>query len=840
MENAMQRAAGARLYPIVVDDAVNAALTYAVIKRDGRTVTLDINKILSSIDRATQGLKKDYSVELIMREVVKNLFNNIPSAQIEDALILSTSAFIEKDPVYSTIAARFLLQKIYKSCMRASVTVQERATCSVQAFVKGINAGVEAKIFSPELLNFDLEFLARKLVVERDQLFGFLGLQTISDRYLTRIDKQYIELPQAFWMRVAMGLALHETHKEERAVEFYEVLSTLRAVSSTPTLMRSGLINPQLSSCFLATVEDDLTHIFKCFGDIAQMSKWSGGVANDWTNIRATSAMIDAIKVESQGLIPFLKISNDVTAAINRSGKRRSATVAYLEVWHLDIEDFCDLRRNTGDERRRAHDMNFASWIPDLFIKRVLEDGQWTLFSPHEVPDLHHIYGKKFEDAYIAYEQAAQEGGIVMFKQMRARDLWRRMLTRLFETGYPWITFKDPCNIRSPQDHAGVVHSSNLCTEITLNTSAQETAVCNLASVNLARHVVDGRIDDALFEQTVTTAIRMLDNVIDINYYPTPEGRTSNMRHRPIGLGMMGFQDALFKLDYACDSDDAIEFADAITEKMSYHAIMASSKLARERGTYQSYIGSKWDRGIFPVDTLDLLEQERGIPVETPRAGKLDWAPVREHVSRYGMRNSNTMAIAPTATIANIAGCYPCIEPLFSNLYVKSNMAGEFTIINEYLVEDLKKVGLWDQDMLDQIKYFDGTIQEIERIPEHLRAKYKGAFDLDPLHLMKMTARRSKWVDQSISHNVFMKGVSGSKLSDLYIAAWRMGVKTCYYLRTMAASQIEKSTLDAKKFGYTQKRTYAAVETESTQPASEPLSVARACGIDNSDCEACQ
>ena len=565
------------------------------------------------------------------------------------------------------------------------------------------------------------------------------------------------------------------------------------------------------------------------------MAKWSGGVAYDWTNIRACGSWVKSIKTESQGVIPYLKVASDTIASINRSGRRRGAGVAYLETWHMEIEDFLDLRRNTGDERRRIHDMNTANWVPDLFMKRLLADEEWTLFSPDETPDLHSLYGIPFEKRYEEYEQLAKNGVIKLFKVIKAKDLWRKMLTRLFETGHPWITFKDACNIRSPQDHAGVIHSSNLCTEITLNTSEEETAVCNLGSINISRHVVEGTLDYEFLSQTVRTAVRMLDNVIDINFYPTKEGKTSNMRHRPIGLGLMGFQDALYKLNISFDQEEAIEFADDLMERISYQAILTSSELAKERGAYSSYKGSKWDRNIFPVDTIDLYEKERGVPITiNRRGGKMDWAPVREHVQKYGMRNSNTMAIAPTATISTIAGCVPCIEPIYKNMYVKSNMTGEFTVVNKFLVEDLKQRGLWDQDMLDQIKYFDGNVSEISRIPEPLRDKYKEVFAIDPKHLVNITAARGKWIDQSQSHNVFVQGASGRLLNEIYLTAWRAGLKTMYYLRTLGASQIEKSTLDAKKFGFTQKR--PVMNGNGNGQSTAP----KACSIENEDCEACQ
>ncbi len=823
---------------------------YQVVKRDGSLTTLMLDKIVGCLQRACKDIGFAASHDLILAEVVKNLFDKIKTYEVVDILILSSAALTEKDPAYSKIAASFLLQKIYKDVVGVSANSETLEKLYRDAFVVGIIKGVEANHFDVRLQGFDLEYLSKNIVLARDNEFEYLGLQTLYDRYLVRLSdgsrRVVVETPQAFWMRVAMGLALNEPNKNERAVEFYNLISQLLFVPSTPTLLHAGLMRPQLSSCFLSTVNDDLHHIFKCMGDNANMSKWSGGVATDWTNLRATGAMIKSINVESQGLIPFLKIANDVTAAINRSGRRRSAAVCYLEVWHYDFEDFMDLRRNTGDDRRRAHDMNFASWIPDLFMKRVQENGTWTLFSPEEVSDLHHIYGKEFEERYCAYEAQVASGKFGLVKTVQASDLWRKMLTRLFETGYPWVTFKDPSNIRSPQDHAGVVHSSNLCTEITLNTSSDETAVCNLGSVNLARHMIGTKFDDDLFASTIHTAIRMLDNVIDINFYPTIEGQNANMRHRPVGLGLMGFQDLLFKLDLPMDCEQVLEFTDHVTEKYAYHAIYASSLLAKERGVYQSYKGSKWDRNLLPIDTIDLLEQERGQKIEMDRTCSLDWTPVREHIKQYGMRNSNTMAIAPTATISNIAGCVPCVEPIYSNIYVKSNMIGEFTVVNKYLVNDLKKINLWNQDILDQIKYFDGSIDQIYQIPADLRRKYRGAFEIDPIWLIELTARRGKWIDQSMSHNVFMRGVSGKKLDEVYTTAWKKGLKTTYYLRTLAASQIEKSTLDAKKFGYTQKREYKELQDLDANLAQNQVNAnqelvpdANACDI-NEDCDVCQ
>jgi len=815
---------------------------FTLTKRNGTKVAFVDDKMYATINRVVGDLSPLISVDLIVKEVIKNIYDGATTQELEKAFVLSAIAFLEQDPAYGVIASRLLLQAIYKEVFKISATDATLSALYQNAFITSIERGVENKILDAALLQFDLEFLAQHLKIERDSLFEYLGLQTLYDRYFLKINKKKIELPQTFWMRIAMGLALQEKDKNKKAVEFYELFSSLRYISSTPTLFHAGYVVPQLSSCYLTTVHDDLAHIFKCMGDNAQLSKWAGGIGNDWTSIRGTGSIIKGIHATSQGVVPFLKIANDVVAGITRSGIRRGGTCAYLETWHFDIEDFLDLRRNTGDERRRTHDMNTANWIPDLFMKRVLADKDWTLFSPDETPDLHDLYGKAFELRYEEYEKKAHNGQMIQFKTVSAQKLWRKMLSRLFETGHPWITFKDPCNIRSPQDHVGVVHSSNLCTEITLNTSADETAVCNLGSVNLSRHIIDGKLNEESLAATIKTAIRMLDNVIDLNFYPTIEAKNSNMRHRPIGLGCMGFQDALFKLNIPFDSQEAITFADNIGEKILYYAVLGSSELAHERGVYQSYKGSKWDRNIFPLDTIDLLEQERGIPIEVSRTSSLDWTPVRKQVREWGMRNSNVLAIAPTATIANIAGCYPCIEPMYRNIYVKANVAGEFTIINTYLVDDLKALGLWNQSMLEQLKYFDGNLQMINEIPDHLKRKYKGAFELDPIHMINITAARGKWIDQSQSHNVFMQGVSGQKLHDIYTKAWLTGAKTTYYLRTLGASQIEKSTLDAKKFGYTQKREYKEVApTQEAEKVSFNPATTYSCGIDNpTDCESCQ
>ena len=806
-----------------------------VVKRDGRAVLFDISEIQEAIQKCAHGFDGEIDPDLIARETVRNVFDGISTADIDRAVLMAASSFIERDPAYAKVAARLFMRRIYREVIGVARSRQDGYR---QAFVRGIRRGVEQGRFDERLLEFNLGRLADALDTARDDLLNFMGVQTLHERYFARAGNALLETPQAFWMRVAMGLALLEDDCNERAVSFYQVMSTLRFVPSTPTLFHAGTTHPQLSSCFLTTVEDDLEHIFKSLADNAQLSKWSGGLGNDWSSIRGTGAHIRSTNVESQGVIPFLKIASDVTLAINRSGKRRGATCAYLETWHLDIEDFLDLRRNTGDERRRTHDMNTANWIPDLFMKRVAQDGDWTLFSPDETPDLHDLYGQAFEKRYLEYERKARAGLLARTGTVSALKLWRKMLSMLFETGHPWITFKDPSNIRSPQDHAGVVHSSNLCTEITLNTSREETAVCNLGSVNLEKHVVDGALQEQTLAATVQTAMRMLDNVIDVCFYPTPEARASNLRHRPVGLGVMGFADALFKLDIPFSSPEAIAFADRSMELVAHSAILGSSRLAAERGAYSSYRGSKWDRGLLPQDTLELLEQERGQRIEVPRGGELDWEPVRAHVREHGMRNSNTMAIAPTATISTISGCFPSIEPIYQNVYVKSNISGEFTVANPYLVSDLKQAGLWDRHLFEELKFHDGSVQAIHAIPERLRAKYRTAFEVDPLHCLRMTAARGKWIDQSQAHNVFMRGTSGQALSDIYRTAWQLGLKTTYYLRTLAASQVEKSTLGSR-YGFTQKRANGASAAAPVPADPQPGRSNDACDLDE-DCEACQ
>jgi ribonucleoside-diphosphate reductase alpha chain len=784
-----------------------------VRKASGAVVSFNRYNINKTISYSLTGLEKDIDVNLIISGIENSIYDGMTTKEISQIIVMTVRSYIDRDPAYSVLAARLLLNTIYEGVIGESLDYTNLDTLYREAFVNNIQAAVNAGILSKDMLDYNLEWLATKIKPERDNLFKFLGIQTLYDRYFIKdpVSKKMFDTPQGFWMRVAMGLALIEKPevREQKAVDFYEIMSQMYFVPSTPTLFHAGTNHPQLSSCYLNTIEDDLSHIFKVIGDNAQMSKWSGGIGTDFTNLRGIGALIKGTGVESQGIIPFLKVANDTTAAINRSGKRRGAAVVYLETWHLDIEDFLELRKNTGDERRRTHDMNTANWIPDLFMERVRQDGDWTLFSPDETPDLHHIYGKAFNIAYNNYERLADEGKIKLFRRMKAKDLWRKMITMLYETGHPWITFKDPSNIRSPQDHVGVIHNSNLCTEITLNNSAEETAVCNLGSLNLKYFVKNGAFDKELIARVVPIAIRMLDNVIDINFYPTKEGEVSNKRHRPIGLGIMGYHDALYQLDINFDTEEAVEFADYSMEVISYYSILASSQLAQEKGAYETFKGSKWDRGILPVDTINLLEQSREMQIPVDRIERLDWTPVRESIKVYGMRNSNTMAIAPTSNLANITDAVPANEPIYKNLYVKSNQAGDFTVINSYLIEDLKKINLWTPIIADKIKYFDGSIAQIIEIPENLRAKYKEVFEIDPKWLIKAAAYRGKWMDQSQSLNVFYRGVSGKEIADVYMYAWEMGVKTTYYLRTLAISQVEKSTVSINEFGTTHRRDFS-------------------------------
>lgn len=756
------------------------------------------DKMRTYIEGFVRGVEQDINLDEVVRQVEREVYEGMTTKELAKLVTLVLRSKIELDPAYSTVAARQLCARIYHEVIGENVTpaAKDFVVLYRAAFERTMQRAVADKKLDERLLRFDFAKLTAAIAPERDDLFRYLGVETLNDRYFIHDSAgKLLETPQFMWMRVAMGLALEETDKEARAIEFYHVMSTLRFVPSTPTLFHAGTAHPQLSSCYLNVVEDDLSHIFKVFGDNAQLSKWAGGIGTAWSKLRATGALIKTAGITSQGVIPFLKIANDVTVAINRSGRRRGATCVYMENWHYDFLDFMELRKNTGDERRRTHDMNTASWISDLFMKRVREDGDWYLFSPDEAVDLTETYGRQFEELYTKYEAMAEKGQIQLFKKLKARDLWKKHLGMLFETGHPWVTFKDPSNIRSPQDHVGVVHNSNLCTEITLNTSAEETAVCNLGSVNFATHITNGTFDEAAIRETVTIAMRMLDNVIDLNFYPTKEARHSNLKHRPVGLGIMGFQDALYDLNITFASDACVEFSDSSMEIVAHAAIMASTKLAAERGAYESFPGSKWDRGILPVDTIALLERERGMTTGIAPTERQDWSVVRAAIKKHGMRNSNCMAIAPTATISNIAGSVPGIEPIYKNIYVKANISGDFIIVNRPLVKDLKARGLWNKEMLDNLKYYDGTLAQIAEIPADLKEKYKETFEIDMRWLIRSAAARGKWVDQSQSLNIFYSGTSGKEISDLYMYAWEHGVKTTYYLRTLGATQVEKSTI---------------------------------------------
>lgn len=829
-----------------------------VVKRSGAKERFSLDKIKRTLSHAARGFESQVDIDAIARQTRSELYEDISTKDIAKALTMVTRSMIERDPAYGKVASRLLLFRNYTEVIGDDLDFNRLEEQHREAFIRNIKRGVDIQKYDARLLDFDLGLLARHLEIRRDDELMYLGTQTLYDRYFTQelLSRKRIETPQMLWMRVAMGLAIEEREKEKRALEFYHIISTLRYVPSTPTLFHAGTTHPQLSSCYLNTVLDSLDHIFKVYADNAQLSKWSGGIGTDWTYVRATGAPIKGTGVESQGVIPFLKIANDVTVAINRSGRRRGATCVYLESWHADIEDFIELRKNTGDERRRTHDMDTANWIPDLFMKRVKLDEDWSLFSPDEVPELHDLYGKAFEKRYMEYEAQAQAGTLHTHRTVKARDLWKKMLNMLYETGHPWITWKDPCNVRSPQDHVGVIHNSNLCTEITLNTSEGETAVCNLGSVNLSRHITNGALDVEKVRETVTVAMRMLDNVVDINFYPTLEAKQSNLKHRPVGLGVMGFHDALYQQDIMFDSEECVEFADRSMEAIAYYAYLASSTLAGERGAYQSYKGSKWDRGILPQDTIALLEEQRGQRIEVSRRERMDWSLVRESIRANGMRNSNCMAIAPTATISNISGCVPATEPIYNNIYVKSNVSGDFTVINTYLVEDLKKLRLWDDEMLGKIKFNNGSIQAIAEIPEFIRHKYKEVFEVEPQWLIKAAAHRGRWIDQSQSLNIFYAGTSGKDISDIYMYAWELGLKTTYYLRSLAASGVEKSTVNTTEFGVTHVRKQeevAAVETtvgstvvevkEKTTVIVEPQVIAavpKLCKINDPTCESCQ
>lgn len=793
---------------------------------NGTLKRLDTLALHNSIKEACQNLK-DVKPEIILNDTLRNIFDGIPVKEIHKALQLSARALIEKEPNYSFVATRLLLNELRQEALNFlglpdQITQHEMPEIYPQYFKHYIERGVALELIDPKLKTFDLELLGSQLSAQNDLQFTYLGLQTLYDRYLIHSHGTRFELPQAFLMRVAMGLSIAEKEKEARAIEFYRLLSSFDFMSSTPTLFNSGTLRPQLSSCFLTTVPDDLDGIYSAIKDNALLSKFAGGLGNDWTPVRAMGSHIKGTNGKSQGVVPFLNVANASAVAVNQGGKRKGAVVAYLETWHLDIEEFLELRKNTGDERRRTHDMNTANWIPDLFLKRVINDQNWTLFTPNEVPDLHDLYGAAFEKAYVAYEAKAARGEIKHYKTMPAVNLWRKMLGMLFETGHPWLTFKDACNLRSPQQHVGTIHSSNLCTEITLNTSAEEVAVCNLGSINLPTHISGHKINIEKLRHTVHTAVRMLDNVIDINYYSVPQARRSNLKHRPIGLGIMGFQDALYQLKIAYASDDAVEFADRSMELISYFAIEASTMLAEERGCYATYEGSLWSKGILPIDSINLLQESRGEYLQQDRSTTLDWDILRTRVMTTGMRNSNVMAIAPTATISNICGVSQSIEPTYQNLFVKSNLSGEFTIVNPYLVSDLKALNLWDEVMINDLKYYDGALKHISRIPDELRARYATAFEIDPIWLVEAASRRQKWLDQAQSLNLYMAAPSGKKMHNLYLHAWQRGLKTTYYLRTLGATNAEKSTVND--------RTLNAVATNTPQM----------CSINDPGCESCQ
>lgn len=788
-------------------------------------IPLTGGRVSTVVEQSCAGLA-DVDPSAVLTEVERNVYPGIGDAELGEALIMSARTLVESEPNYSLVTARLLLDKLrgealsYLAGAPQQTDQEQMRDRYASYFTDYVRRGIELGRLDPELARFDLSRLGAALEAERDLAFDFLGLQTLYDRYFLHHDGVRFELPQAFFMRVAMGLALREDDRDARAIEFYRLLSSFDFMCSTPTLFNSGTTRPQLSSCFLTTVDDDLQSIFSSYRNNALLAKYSGGLGNDWTPVRGIGAHIHGTNGESQGVVPFLKIANDTAVAVNQGGKRKGAVCAYLETWHIDVEEFLDLRKNTGDDRRRTHDMNTANWVPDEFLRRVEADESWTLFSPDETPDLHDLCGSAFAERYRDYEAAADRGEIRVFRRVRAVELWRRMLTMLFETGHPWITFKDPCNLRSPQQHTGVVHSSNLCTEITLNTAADEVAVCNLGSVNLARHVTADGLDRDRLAATVRTAVRMLDNVIDINFYTIPEAERSNSRHRPVGLGLMGFSDALLKLRIPMSSDDAVEFADRSMEEISYHAIDASSRLAEVRGRYASFEGSLWSRGILPIDSQEFVREARG-SADLDRSSTLDWSSLRERVRGSGMRNSNVMAIAPTATIANICGVGQSIEPLYRNLFVKSNMSGDFTVVNPHLVADLKRAGLWDEAMVADLKFYDGSLGPIDRVPDELKALYATAFEIEPRWLVEAAARRQKWIDQAQSLNLYLATPSGRKLDELYRLAWRKGLKTTYYLRSSSATHVEKSTLrgtDGKL---------------NAVPAA-------ACSVEDPDCEACQ
>ena len=824
------------------DDVAQPHPSIRVTKADGSVQPLDMGRLQTIIREACEGLA-EVDGALIESETLKNLYDGVAEKDVNTALVMTARTLVEREPNYSYVTARLLMDNIRAEALgflgiASSATHHEMADLYAKALPAYVEKGVEFELLDPKLKDYDLAKLGAALNHERDQQFTYLGLQTLYDRYFIHKDGIRFELPQVFFMRVAMGLAIEEPkNREERAIEFYNLLSSFDYMASTPTLFNAGTLRPQLSSCYLTTVPDDLSGIYGAIHDNAMLSKFAGGLGNDWTPVRALGAYIKGTNGKSQGVVPFLKVVNDTAVAVNQGGKRKGAVCAYLETWHMDIEEFIELRKNTGDDRRRTHDMNTANWIPDLFMKRVFDDGQWTLFSPSEVPDLHDLTGRAFEERYEYYEAMAGYGKIKLFKTIAAKDLWRKMLSMLFETGHPWLTFKDPCNLRSPQQHVGVVHSSNLCTEITLNTNKDEIAVCNLGSINLVNHIVDGKLDTEKLGRTVKTAVRMLDNVIDINYYSVPQARNSNLKHRPVGLGLMGFQDALYLQHIAYGSDAAIEFADKSMEAISYYAIQASCDLADERGSYSTFEGSLWSKGILPLDSQQILIEARGQKyIDVDLSESLDWAPIRERVKK-GIRNSNIMAIAPTATISNIIGVSQSIEPTYQNLYVKSNLSGEFTVINPYLVRDLKNRGLWDSVMVNDLKYYDGSVQQIERIPQDLKDLYATAFEVETKWIVDAASRRQKWIDQAQSLNLYIAGASGKKLDVTYRMAWYRGLKTTYYLRALAATSTEKSTINTGKLNAVSS---GAIDEGNFAAPAGPAPVPKACSIDNPDCEACQ
>lgn len=795
---------------------------------DGELAPLDMDRVNTIVNESCRNLEH-VTAEPVIKDALRNLYNQAKFEDVHKALIMSARTLVEKEPNYTYVSARLLLdslrmEALSKLKIQSDATFDEMSALYPSYFKSYIAHGIAQGMLDAKMADFDLDKLSNALLPERDMQFTYLSLQTLYDRYFIHDRGVRYELPQAFFMRVAMGLAMREKNKEAKAIEFYLLLSSFDYMSSTPTLFNSGTVRPQLSSCYLTTVPDHLDGIYSAIKDNALLSKFAGGLGNDWTPVRAMGSHIKGTNGKSQGVVPFLNVADATAVAVNQGGKRKGAVCAYLECWHRDVEEFLELRKNTGDDRRRTHDMNTALWIPDLFMMRVREEGDWTLFSPDEVPELHDQYGKAFEKLYLEYEEKGRQGIIKNIKTVSAVKLWRKMLSMLFETGHPWMTFKDPCNLRSPQQHAGVIHSSNLCTEITLNTSEEEIAVCNLGSVNLPAHIKNGQLDKEKLKRTITTAIRMLDNVIDINYYSVPQARNSNLKHRPIGLGLMGFQDALYELKIDYTSQEAIEFADSSMELISYYAIEASCDLAQERGSYSSYEGSLWSKGILPIDSINLLQQARSKYLEQDRSQRLDWEKLRVKVRTQGMRNSNVMAIAPTATISNICGVAQSIEPTYQNLYVKSNLSGEFTVVNPYLVADLKALNLWDEVMVNDLKYFNGSVQPISRIPEELKRRYATSFEIDPIWLVEAASRRQKWIDQAQSLNIYMAQPSGKKLDQLYMHAWIRGLKTTYYLRSLGASNAEKSTVTDGALN--------AVKLIDEAP--------KVCSILDPDCEACQ